>query len=140
MPLFGRFHDLGEHALHVFGVDEEDRSAMRAGDGGAKDTLALPLKPRACFFDILNFKAHMVLSAERVLGEEGGYRGFAGVEFFDQLNLGAVHAAIGGRIDKDDLKAAVFEDDFIRDRRCAHCVAVMRDAFSDGRGCNPYVV
>ncbi len=46
MPITLRhFHDLGQLAHHILGMEEEDRRAMRADARGAEDALALPLEP-----------------------------------------------------------------------------------------------
>src|SRR3546814_2421158 len=71
----GRFHDFGQHALHIFGMDEKDRRAVGTDARGAKHTLAHRLELSARLGDIGHLETDMVLPAQRVLGEEPVDRG-----------------------------------------------------------------
>ena len=65
-PVLGRLHDLGQHTVHVFGVDEEDRRAVRADARLAEHARAFILEPRLGRVDIGYLVAHMMLPAGRI--------------------------------------------------------------------------
>ena len=65
-----RLHDLGEHAAHVLGMDEEHRRAVRADARLAEHARALGFELGLGGVDVGHLEADVVLAAERVLLEE----------------------------------------------------------------------
>ena len=134
------FHDFGQHALHIAGVDEENQRAVRADPGFAQHALAHGLKLGLGGVDIGHFVAHMMLPAGRVLLKEAGDRGVAG-QRLDQLDLRAVQRTIrAGSVDKADLHALIGQIKRRVDLGRAHNVAVKHDGVRDGRRCHANVV
>src|SRR6185503_925264 len=65
-----RLHDLGQHAAHVLGVDEEDERPVRADARLAEDPRAFLLELGLRRVDVGDLEADMMLPAQRVLLEE----------------------------------------------------------------------
>src|SRR5689334_4997678 len=86
MRLPRRLHDLGQHAAHIPGMEEEDRRAVGADPGGAENTDAFAFEPGPRRRDVRYLEADMVLPARRILLEEIDDRGVR-PERFDQLDL-----------------------------------------------------
>ena len=135
----GRFHDLGQHALHVLGMDEENGSAVCADAGRAEDAFAHGFELGARDFDVGHLEADMMLPTRRVLGKKAIDRR-AFVKRLDQLNLRAVHTGVRRRIDKANLHALLRQVERLSDMRRTHDVAVMRDGVRNGRRCNADMV
>ena len=70
MPLDGRLHDLGQHPTHVLRVDEEDEGAVRADARLAQHPRAFLFELHLGGVDVGDFKADVMLPAERILLEE----------------------------------------------------------------------
>ena len=128
--VLGRFHDFGQLAHHVFGVEKEDGRAVRADARGAEDALAHILESLARVLDILDLVADMVLPAGGVLFEELG-DGAGAAERLDQLDLRAVGAALARRVDEADLHPLRLEIEGFVERRRAHDIAVIAHRFLD---------
>ena len=137
--VFRRFHDFRKHALHVLGMDEKDRRAVRADARRAKNTLAEALKFLACRSDIGHFKADVMLPAQRVLLEKVFDRR-AVVKGLDQLDLRAIHTRIGRRIDEADLHALLGQVERLLNICSTHRVTIMRDRLYDRRRCHADVI
>ena len=67
MRVFRRFQNLGQHAAHILGMDEENQRAVRAESRLAEHCAALGLKPCLGFVDVGHFIAEMVLPARRAV-------------------------------------------------------------------------
>src|SRR5436189_6205274 len=63
-------HDLGQNAAHVPGVEEEDRSPMRADARLAENLGALAFEPRLGLVAVGHLVADVMMPARRVLGKE----------------------------------------------------------------------
>ena len=70
MRLRRRFHDLRQHSAHVLGVHEEDERAVRSDAWIAEDSRSLRFELGLGGVNVRHFKAHVLLSSERVLFEE----------------------------------------------------------------------
>ena len=130
-----RFHDLGEHALHVLGMHKKDKRPVRPDPRLAQHAFALAFEPGLGGVDIGHFVAHVVLAPGGVLVEERLDRGVAR-QRLDQLDLRAAERAIrAGRIDEADFDPLLGQVERLMNLRRPHDIAIERDAVGDrGRG------
>src|SRR5688572_26917738 len=86
MRLLRRFHDLGQNAAHVLGMDEEYERAMRADARLAEHPRALGLELGLGGTDVRHLEADVVLAAERLALQEFDDRRIR-TQRLDQLDL-----------------------------------------------------
>ena len=137
--VFRRFHDFRKHALHILGMDEKDRRAVRTNACGAKNTLAYCFEFLPRRSDIWHFEADVMLAAQGILLEEVIYRGTV-IKGLDQLDLRPIHARIGRRIDEADLHALLWQVEGFLDICRTHRVTIMRDRLCDRGRCYADVI
>ena len=77
MRRFGRFHYFSQNPAHIFGMNKENQSAVRANARFPQHALAHGFKFRLSGVNIGHFKANMVLAALRVLLQEARNAGIA---------------------------------------------------------------
>src|SRR5436190_1941001 len=126
-------HDLGQNAAHVPGVEEEDRSPMRADARLAENLGALAFEPRLGLVDVGHLVADVMLPARRVLGKEAVDRRVR-PKRLDQLDLAV------GRIDEADFHALRGQVERLADHLRPHHVAIEGDRGDDRGGGDPDMV
>jgi len=127
---FRDFHDLGQHAAHILGMQEEDQGAMRADTRLAQHLDALGLEIGLGGLDIRNLEADMVLPAQRVLREKN----YGSASFRPAARSARSGCWVYRRTHPHALRRHV---ERIMDFRRAHDVAVERGGFFDRRGGDP---